>query len=246
LFFMIGRRAYRETERIRAREDIVIHYKAGNLRYKARTVDVSEQGIALFVARPIYLPPQTTITLVVKSERYEANLDAIIVYVKKDGEGWRYSARVQPVNETDKRQYMQIIYDRKHSLPEHLNLWETVYDEMVRNVQRRVVQPLSDKRKVPRIPLECPIVFTNGVGCTLHSFNYLFFSATGFQSDVSAGAVITFYTKSNIEVILRHTGKTTTGNQEVLLSVENIDDIVDRGLIDQMLDDLIHPHSESA
>ncbi|MFS0917769.1 glycosyltransferase family 2 protein [Brevibacillus sp. 179-C 1.1 NHS] len=246
LFFMIGRRAYRETERIRAQEDVTIHYKAKNLYYEARTVDVSENGIALYVPTPIYLPPQTTISLVVKTERYEANLDAVIVYVKKDGEGWRYSATVQPVSETDKRQYMQIIYDRKHSLPEQMNLWDTAYDDMVRNVQKRIVQPFSDKRKMPRIPLQSTIVFTNGARCTLHSFNYLFFSASGFAGDISAGSVVTFYTKSNIEVILQHTGKVTTDHQEALLSVENIGDIVEGGLIDQMLDDLIHSHSVSA
>ena len=246
LFFMIGRRAYRETERIRAQEDVTIHYKEGNLRYQARTVDVSEQGIALYVEQPIYLPPQTTISLVVKSERYEANLDAVIVYVKKDGEGWRYSATVQPIQEKDKRQYMQIIYDRKHSLPEQMNLWDTAYDDMVRNVKRRIARPLSDKRKMPRIPLKCPIVLTNGAKCTLRSFNYLFFSAADIRGDISAGDVVTFHTKSHIEVILRHTGKTTTRHKEVLFSVENIGDIVDRGLIDQMLDDLLHPHSESA
>ncbi|MGM1049425.1 MAG: glycosyltransferase family 2 protein [Bacillota bacterium] len=245
LFFMIGRRAYRETERIRAQEDVTIHYKASNLHNQAQTVDVSEQGIALYVPYPIYLPQQTKISLVVKTERYEANLDAVIVYVKKDGEGWRYSAKVQPVNERDKRQYMQIIYDRKHSLPEQMNLWDTAYDDMLRNVKKRIVQPRSDKRKMPRIRLQLPIVFTNGASCTLRSFNYRFFSASGFQGDISAGALVTFYTKNNIEVILQHTGKTTAGHHEVLLSVENIDDIVERGLIDQLLDDLIHPHSES-
>lgn len=245
LFFMIGRRAYRETERIRAQEDVTIHHKAGNMRYQAKTVDVSEQGIALYVSSPIYLPQQATVSLVVKSVRYEANLDAVIVYVKKDGEGWRYSAKVQPVSETDKRQYMQIIYDRKHSLPEQMNLWDTAYDDMLRNVKKRIVQPRSDQRTMPRISLHLPVVFTNGASCTLRSFNYRFFSATGLQGNFSAGDVVTFYTKSQIEVVLQHTGKTAAGRGEVLLSVENIDDIAERGLIDQLLDDLSHPHSES-
>ena len=120
---MIGRSVYRESERIRAQENVTIHHKANNLRYQARTVDVSDQGIALYVVHPVYLPPQTTISMVVKSERYEANRDAVIVYVKRDGEGWRYAASVQPVSEPDKRQHMQIGYDRKHSLPEQMNLW---------------------------------------------------------------------------------------------------------------------------
>jgi len=246
LFFMIGRRAYRETERIQAQEDVTIHYTTNNLQYEARTVDVSEHGIALYVSQPIYMPPQTTISLTVKTGRYEANLDADIVYVKKDGEGWRYSASVRPIDEASKRQYMQIIYDRKHSLPEQLNLWDTAYDDMVRNVKRRVIQPLSHQRQMPRIPLKCSIVFTNGDSCTLRSFNFLYFSASDFQGDTTAGARVTFYTKSNIEVILEHTRKTRDRRHELLLSVVNIDDIVDRGLIDQMLDDLIHSQSESA
>ncbi|WP_186327904.1 glycosyltransferase family 2 protein [Paenibacillus xylanexedens] len=245
LFFMIGRRAYRETERIRAQEDVTIYDQDTNLRYEAKTVDVSEQGIAFYVPYPIYLPEQKTISLVVKSERYEANLDAVIVYVKQDGEGWRYSATVQPIDENDNRQYMQIIYDRKHSLPEQMNLWDTAYDDMLRNVKKRIVQPRSDQRKMPRLSLQLPVNFTNNAGCTLRSFNYRFFSATGLHGDITSGALVTFYTKSNIEVLLQHTGKTTANHREVLLSVENIDDIVERGLISQLLNDLTHPHSES-
>ncbi|WP_053782460.1 glycosyltransferase family 2 protein [Paenibacillus xylanivorans] len=244
LFFMVGRRAYRETERIRAQEDVTIHDQDTNLRYQAKTVDVSEQGIAFYVPYPIYLPEQKTISLVVKSERYEANLDAVIVYVKQDGEGWRYSATVQPIEETDNRHYMQIIYDRKHSLPEQMNLWDTAYDDMLRNVKKRIIQPRSDQRKMPRLSLQLPVDFTNHAGCTLRSFNYRFFSATGLHGDIAAGAIVTFYTKSNIEVILQHTGKTTASHREVLLSVENIDDIVERGLIDQLLSDLTYPHAE--
>ncbi|RKN85948.1 glycosyltransferase family 2 protein [Paenibacillus ginsengarvi] len=248
LFFMVGRRAYRETERIRAKEQVTIHYKTNNLQYEAQTIDVSEHGIALYVSRPIYLPPHTAISLTVKSRRYEANLEAEIVYVAQDGEGWRYSATVQPIDEANKRQYMQIIYDRKHSLPEQLNLWDTAYDDMVRNVKRRIIQPVSFQRQTPRIPLQCPVVFTNGDSCTLRSFNFLFFSASSFdfKGDTTTGNLVTFYTKSNIEVILQHQRKTRSRRQELLLAVVNINELVERGLIDQMLEDLIHSQTESA
>ncbi|WP_372629174.1 glycosyltransferase family 2 protein [Cohnella sp.] len=246
LFFMIGRRAYRETERIRAQEEVTILDKARKLRYQARTVDVSEHGIALYVAFSIYLPPQSTISLVVKTKRYEANLEGTIVYVKRDGEGWNYSAKVQPVSETDKRQYMQIVYDRKHSLPEQMNLWDTAYDDMIRNVKKRIVQPSPHQRKMPRIPLQCPIVFTNGDSCTLRSFNYLFFSVSDFEGDTMTGTRVTFYTKSNIEVILEHAKKTRARRHELLLSIVNIDEIVERGLVDQMLNDLMQSNSESS
>ena len=244
LFFMIGRRAYRENERIRAQEDVIIRYPDNTLSYEAKTVDLSENGIAFYVPVPIYLPEHKTISLVVKSSRYEAKLDAVIVYVKADGEGWRYSATVQPLSETDNRQYMQLIYDRKHSLPEQMNLWDTAYDDMLRNVKKRMVQPKSDQRKMPRLSLNLPVTFTNHASCTLLSFNYRFFSATDLRGNIAEGAEITFYTESNIEVVLKHTGKTTANRHEVLLSVENIDEILGRGLIDQLLSDLIHPQAK--
>lgn len=246
IFFMIGRSVYRESERIRAQEQVTIHDNASNMQYQARTVDVSEQGIALYMVHPVYLPPQTTLSMVVTTERYEANLDAVIVYVKKDGEGWRYAASVKPVSETDKRLYMQIIYDRKHSLPEQMNLWDTAYDDMVRNVQRRVAGPSADKRKMPRIPLNRDIMFTNGVACTLRSFNYLFFSAKDFRGEITAGDVLTLYTESNLEVVLLYTGKMTANQQEMLLKVENIEDITRRGFVDKMLVDLRSMPAESS
>lgn len=244
LFFMIGRRAYRENERIRAQEDVIIRYPDSTLRYEAKTVDLSENGIAFYVPYPIYLPEQKTISLVVKSSRYEANLDAVIVYVKADGEGWRYSATVKPLSEADNRQYMQLIYDRKHSLPEQMNLWDTAYDDMLRNVKKRIVQPKSDQRKMPRLSLHLPVTFTNHASCTLLSFNYRFFSATNLQGKIAEGSEVIFYTESNIELVLKHTGKTTANKREVLLSVENIDEILGRGLIDQLLSDLIRPQAE--
>lgn len=246
LFFMIGRQAFRQTERIRAQEAVTIYCQDSRMSYEARTEDISEHGIAFYTEHPIYAPPQSSLSLVVNSERYEASLDAVIVYVKQAGSGWRYSAKVKPVTELDKRQYMQIIYDRKHSLPEQMNLWDTAYDDMVRNVKRRIVQPRMDKRQMPRIPLQCPILFTNGAGCTLRSFNYLYFSAVDFQGEIAAGDTVSFYTQSNVEVIVRHTGKFTFNQQEILLSVENMDEIAHRGLVDQMLNDLTHSHAETA
>lgn len=240
LFFMLGRRAYRQTERIQAQEDVTISYKALDLHVQAQTIDASEHGIALYVPEPIYLPEeQDVITLQVKTARYVAHLTATIVYVKKEEAGWRYSAIVRPVGEEDRRQYMQIIYDRNHSLPKQMNLWQTAYDDMLRNVKNRITQPLSDRRKKPRIAFRYPVVFESGESCILRSFNFQFFSATGLPGKVAAGSLLTFYTASDIEVILRHTGKTAADPNELLLSVENIDDIVRQGQMDALLEDLV-------
>ena len=237
LFFMLGRRSYRESERIHATETVSIQYK--NQTYKFLTRDVSEQGISFYTSSPIYLPEQAVIKLTIQTYRYEANLEGSIVYVKREGEGWRYSAKICPIEEVDKRQYMQIIYDRLHSLPKQIDYWVTAYDDILRNIKKRMIQPFSDKRKLPRIPLYYPVIFENGTGCILRSFNYRYFSASDFSGEASVKNELTLLTQSEIKVILRRTGITVSKDKEELLSVENLESLVEHNLIGKILADLV-------
>lgn len=235
LFFMLGRRSYRESERIQALETVSIKYR--NQVYKAVTRDVSDHGLSFYVESSIYLPDQEEIDLTVETSRYRANLFGTIVYVKKEGEGWRYSAKVIPKEEMDKRQYMQIIYDRIHSLPKQIDLWVTAYDDILRNVKKRLIEPFSDKRKLPRIPIYYPVTFEDGSGCVLHSFNYRYFSASEFHGENLKHQLI-FLTESGIEVILQRTKIMVSNGMEELLSVENLEGLVEQNLIEKLLEDL--------
>jgi len=236
LFFMLGRRAYREAERIAATEPISIQYQ--NQVHGGLTIDVSENGIAFYVTKPIYLPEKAAIKLTIQTDRYEANLEAVVVYVRQEGEGWRYAATVQPKDEWDRRQYMQIIYDRNHSLPKQINLWVTAYDDMLRNIKKRTSQPFFEKRKLPRISLDYPVTFENGASCTLRSFNYRYFSASEFCGDDPSDQTFTFYTHSNIEIVLKRTGITVAMGREELLAVDNLESLMEQNLIAQLVEDL--------
>lgn len=236
IFFMIGRRSYRESERIHATEAVGIQYK--NQTYNALTRDVSEQGLSFYVSSPIYLPEKATIKLTIQTYRYKAILEGSIVYVRKEGEGWRYSAKIWPMEEVDKRQYMQIIYDRLHSLPKQIDLWVTAYDDIHRNLKKRVIQAFADKRKSPRIPLYYPVTFENGTRCVLHSFNYRYFSASDFSGEDLVENELSLLTQSGIKVLLRRTGIAVSKNKEELLLVENLESLVEQNLMGKLLEDL--------
>lgn len=45
-----------------------------------------------------------------------------------------YAASVMPLTEADKRNWLQIIHDREHSLPRELDPWRTVYDDVRQNI----------------------------------------------------------------------------------------------------------------
>lgn len=233
IFFMIGRRTYRDSERILAKERITI--QANNQTYAGITSDVSDTGIAFTMPQAIYLPNQETLQFTVETERYTAHLEGTILYVKKSGEEWRYAASIHPKSDDDRRQYSQIIYDRQHSLPTQMNLWITAYDDMIRNIRNRVQKPSKDKRKQPRIPLDCAVTFENGETCTLRSFNYLYFSAVDLHSQDSE---LCFLTASGIKVMLHRTGIATKNPGEELLSVENLRQLAENDLLEKLLDEL--------
>ena len=133
VFFMMGREAKRRYDRIGAEEKVEFDYQGR--RYEGRTEDVSEKGIAFFVKD---IPkPDGELELTVLTDNYRAKLRARIVYASKTENGVRIAASVEPVSEIDKRNWLQIIHDRAHSLPKEIDPWRTVYDDVVRNVRMR-------------------------------------------------------------------------------------------------------------
>ena len=148
LFFMLGRRAHRSAERMKAAETVYIRYD--DKEYKAVTMDVSDKGLSFYILSKINLPEKAHINFIVQTPLYEARLEGCIIYVRREGEGWRCSASVRPVEETDKRQYMQIIYDRLHSLPKQIDPWVTAYDDMLRNIRMRLLLVRSNSMKYTR------------------------------------------------------------------------------------------------
>ena len=137
VFFMMGREAKRRYDRIGAEEKLEFVYQGR--KYEGRTEDVSEKGMAFSVkdAVKLLLKPGDDLGITVLTERYRAELRAKIVYAAKTESGVRFAASAEPVSELDKRNWLQIIHDRAHSLPKEIDPWRTVYDDVVQNVRMR-------------------------------------------------------------------------------------------------------------
>lgn len=236
MFFMLGRRIHRNTERIRAEESVTVEY--GGLSYAAKTIDVSETGMALFTPQPIYIPESAPIGLKIQTSRYRASLNGKLVYVRQTENGWQYSVAVQPADESDRRQYMQIIYDRLHSLPKKMDLWDTAYDDMLRNLRKRLSRPFADRRKLPRIALNRPIAFTDGTQCVLRDFNYRYATVADFRPRKTAGESFVYVTESGVRLIFRRTGRVFAKGSEELLKVTNLEELVAHNMIQRVLEDL--------
>lgn len=136
ILFMLGRRVVRRHDRIRAREPAWL--RLGGARVFGKTVDVSEQGVALLLEPlPGEAPPGARGLLEVRAGRYRARLRARVVHTRRQGGELFLTAAVRPKTEGDRRQWLQIIHDRPHSLPTELDPWLTVYDDISRNILQR-------------------------------------------------------------------------------------------------------------
>ena len=109
-------------------------------------MDVSEEGIALRITDPgagengkeFRIRRGETFSITVTAKYYRALLNAVCAYTRREqGGGWFVTASVSPEDETDRRNWLQIIHDREHSLPREIDPWMTLYDEVSRNIRRR-------------------------------------------------------------------------------------------------------------
>lgn len=174
VFFMSGRDNFRKTERFAAALPVEIRLRGK--AYYGVTSDISEAGMAVNFDFPVYLPDDAQFDLSIShADRYQARMLCTVVHVEpsRDKGKWSYSLRVAEIDETNLRQYMQVVYDRKHTLPDQISSTLTVLDDFSLNVSRRISESYKRViRKLPRIVLEIPVTLSDGRKALLKDFNY--------------------------------------------------------------------------
>lgn len=171
ILFMSGRRNYRTTDRflIEAPVEITCYGKV----YYGMTTDLSETGLAVLCEDSVYLPRgEDEMTIRIKTERYEAKLQAACVHVKQEGEKWKYGIRITGITETEKEEYYQILYDREHSLAKEMGLSVSMIDDIYLNIQGRSVTGKRSQRELPRMELHCIMKTEEGRSVRLINCNY--------------------------------------------------------------------------
>lgn len=159
LFFMLGRVSRRKNERILAQE--LIQVRLDGQTCGGITCDLSDGGLSFILNSDAPLPTGVSMEAQVTTARYDAKVHMTLVSAKfSEGTGL-YSARVTPVDETSKRNYMQIIYDRPHTLPKTLDTWLTPFDVISSNVFRRL-HPAAFRKKAARYPINKVVTLSDG------------------------------------------------------------------------------------
>ncbi|MBZ6527531.1 glycosyltransferase [Aerococcaceae bacterium DSM 111021] len=176
IFFMTGRKAHRQHERFLAEIDCVIRFNQRIIR--TTTYDISEGGLSVQLPFPEWLPPNEVIDIELITPYYYAKFTGTLANVfQTNVEGrdvWRYGLIITPKTLDDKQEFLQIIYDREHSLPKYMVDNYSSTQDWITNLQSRLSKKTMFSRKLPRVSLHQLVRTDQGYYVTLRDFNYQF------------------------------------------------------------------------
>ncbi|MGI6169457.1 MAG: glycosyltransferase family 2 protein [Christensenellales bacterium] len=168
IVLIAGRINYRSDERFYA--SVPVTLDTGTVRLEGETADLSENGIAVLLEKTEYLPYEDSILVELSYKDYCARLMAKVLHVQQVGKVWKYSMKITEITESNRQQYLQIVFDRDHTLP---NIIESnLRKDTMSTFKGSVSKPVSSNRKLPRIPMNVTLPTASGGQVEIINYNY--------------------------------------------------------------------------
>ncbi len=259
IFFMFGRKMFRNNERIRV--EVPCKLDDGRRVIDCFTFDLSDTGFSVSNEFPLYIPDNTPSKVSLKTDHYQCDFEAEVVRVVSKGSiigkqnRWLYAFNITDISEEDKKQYYQIIYDRDFDLPRSLDRHVRVFGDLRINVVQRTQKLLDHNRKLPRVILEKTLATRENNSLILAKFNYDYAEVKTFdQRDFPPN--ISFIAADNIDIICTYVRiievrKKSPKVKPVLLQttalykIENKDELAYSKAFQALLDEWINEYDRS-
>ncbi|WP_155890518.1 glycosyltransferase family 2 protein [Lachnobacterium bovis] len=136
IFFMLGRVNKRMSERYKADIPVKIKIEDDNVVF-GRTLDISEDGFAVLFKNEIKASKNKTVKVLIETHHYEAEMMAELVYKQEMDDGYKYSFNIVELDEKNKGEYFQIVYDRDITLPSVIEDEDSIFGNIRENIIRR-------------------------------------------------------------------------------------------------------------
>jgi len=223
LFFMDGREAYRNAERIMV--TLPCKLEVGGVSYDCVTKDISEQGVALRTAQPHLVEPDSTPILVLKDKKYMVRLKLKPIHVgpvrggPNGGILWEYAFVIKGYDSRNGFDNLcGICYDRVPTHPEEV-MESSIYQDLSMNFKRRTNIAFFAKRAYPRIAVDLTLTCDESpVSFRVFDFNYHFFAIENKRLPRR----ITLHVAGKTMICVRGAAK---GKKVLLYEIENIDEV---------------------
>ncbi len=188
IYFMLGRKVNRESERIQIREKITI--KTKDQEIDEMSLDISESGCAVLCDFPYNISPSDIHTLIISYGGQNCYLKAKVVHVKKEKEGYRFAFSFEDVSEENLYSLYTLLYDRIPPMPTTVSKKSSFFEDLQSNINHRKRKEIYSNRKLPRISMNEDFLTTTGNILKVTSFNYEYLVITNPNIEVRDDLVI--------------------------------------------------------
>lgn len=173
-FFLLGRRQFRKSDRFVA--DIAYTLQQGTLDMNGVTIDISEDGFALFCARPEYINPEEAFDISffmdTGKNQYQAKMKGKIAQIIPVENGWKYAGFITEIDEANQDEWNAIVHDRLPSLPQTIVESKGFYDDLEINIRRRLKKQAFFSRKTVRVDVAHRYTLGTVGDVWIKNFNY--------------------------------------------------------------------------
>ena len=231
MYFSLGRKIYRTSDRIVVKENIVSMDPQVDL--SGITCDLSDTGLSFKVPNYTYFPVDRDVKLEIVTDLYKAEFKAeIIICTKLEESGeYIYRCKITDIDDKNKRQYLQIIHDRNIESTNELNLWMTTIDGIILNAHKRIEINEKEKRKMPRVKINEDILLDNNIRATLVDFNYNYILLNNISEEIKRHKIYSFILKDKHELKVKLYEKSGTSSKNLFKIINHEELIGDKQFI---------------
>jgi cellulose synthase (UDP-forming) len=147
---------------------------------------------------------------------------------------WKYCVHITGAEAPDRRAYLQMVFDRDHSLPKTMAPSVGLYDDFAANINKRNAPLQQSMRKLPRIFVNRPLAGA-GRGASLVDFNY-HYATLRFRPSANAPEHKDISLGFGLTARLRRAAAAAAAGGEVLYAVENWQELCEDPAFDRLLD----------
>lgn len=180
VFFIMGRQSKRINDRFSVEIPVILD--TGSYRYSGVTHDISENGMAIIFDEPIYFPEGELVDVTLDTPKYTVTVKSEVTHVKEiKGKKWQYGVMVKDLEDDQKAEYYQIVYDRHHSMANTIGLNVSMIDDLYINIQNRTKKDEVSIRKHPRIEVKEKFETVDGRVVEILDINYKYISISNSE-----------------------------------------------------------------
>ncbi|WP_035796462.1 glycosyltransferase [Clostridium akagii] len=170
IFFMIGRKPHRSSERSLVDAKCSISYDDKKL--EGVVYDLSEGGVAIILDKSENIPAEKLVDIKISTEMYSCGFEAEIIYLEQLKGKSKYAFQLMRIEENDYRQLLCIIYDRISGLPKVIDKNSSIFDDLRENILTRSKKKFVYNRKRARYQLRKKIDSKECGEVVLMNFDY--------------------------------------------------------------------------